>query len=161
MFPLGSLLLSAALAQVPSTTTADHTPIATQWVLDAAGPTQRSAIDSVYMIVCPTSNKKGTAFLTEGNIMVTDNHVVDGCAAPDLWAQSSRGRVIHFSRVISDGTRDLALLRPSVPINGGLKLGSDSSLKTGQGVTTWGFPLIFQRSSPLAECRLSRWISGL
>ncbi len=42
----------------------DHqVPISTQWLIDAAGPTQRASINSVYMLVCPKADRKGTGFL--------------------------------------------------------------------------------------------------
>ena len=124
-------------------------PIATQWVLDAAGPTQRASIKSVYLIVCPKTNKKGTAFLTTTGIMVTDNHVVAGCEKGDLWAQSSMAERITFSNLVVDAERDLALLKPSKHIEGGLPLGDDQPLKPGETVTTWGYPLIYNGPAPL------------
>jgi Trypsin-like peptidase domain len=127
----------------------NQVPVSTQWVLDAAGPTQRTAIKSVYLLVCPKTGKKGTAFLLRGGTMVTDNHVVDGCESGDLWAMSPMGERISFSKLITDPNRDLALLRPARRLEGGLELGLDVSPQVGTTVTTWGFPLIYNGPAPL------------
>jgi len=124
-------------------------PVSTQWVLNAAGPAQRNAIKSVYLLVCPKTDKKGTAFLLTSGTMVTDNHVVDGCGSGDLWATSTMGERVTFSKVITDPNRDLALLRPAQKLEGGLELGLDVSPKVGTTVTTWGFPLIYNGPAPL------------
>jgi S1-C subfamily serine protease len=139
-----------AFGQVESSdNTKTQVPVSTQWVLDAAGPTQRAAIKSVYLVVCPKTGKKGTAFLLSGGTMVTDNHVVDGCGSGDLWAMSPMAEKIFFSKVITDPNRDLALLRPARKLEGGLELGLDVSPKVGTAVTTWGFPLIYNGPAPL------------
>jgi len=103
----------------------------------------------VYLLVCPKTDKKGTAFLIKSGIVVTDNHVVEGCQSGDLTATSSTGETISFSKMVTDGARDLALLKPTKHIDGGLTLGNDQSLKTGETVTTWGFPLIYNGPAPL------------
>jgi S1-C subfamily serine protease len=125
------------------------TPVSTQWLLDSAGPAQRDAIKSVYLLVCPKTNKKGTAFLLKSGTMVTDNHVVEGCTSSDLWALSPMGQRITFSKVVTDANRDLALLRATNRLDGGFELGSDASPKVGVAVTTWGFPLIYNGPAPL------------
>jgi hypothetical protein len=38
-------------------------PAAVQWTIDAAGPVQRVAIKSVFLLYCPKTNMKGTGFL--------------------------------------------------------------------------------------------------
>jgi hypothetical protein len=35
-------------------------PAATRWMMDAAGATQRNSIRSVFLLVCPVTQKKGT-----------------------------------------------------------------------------------------------------
>jgi S1-C subfamily serine protease len=124
-------------------------PVSTQWVLDAAGPVQRTAINSVYLLVCAKTSKKGTAFLLKDGVMVTDNHVVEGCEARDLLATSPMGEPVAFLNLVTDRNRDLALLRPERRLQGGLELGSDVSPNVGTAVTTWGFPLIYNGPAPL------------
>jgi hypothetical protein len=127
----------------------NQVPIATQWLLDAAGPKQRGAIKSVYLLVCPKTNKKGTAFLLKSGTMVTDNHVIEGCSSADLWAMSPMGVRITFSKIVTDQNRDLALLRPTSHLEGGFELSPDESPAVGTTVTTWGFPLIYNGPAPL------------
>ena len=149
---IGLLLIAPWQIQTPAQGVKhgdEQVPISTQWLLDAAGPTQRASINSVYLVVCPKTNKKGRAFLIKSGIVVTDNHVVEGCQSGDLTATSSTGETISFSKMATDGARDLALLKPTKHINGGLTLGNDQSLKTGETVTTWGFPLIYNGPAPL------------
>jgi hypothetical protein len=124
-------------------------PVSTQWLMDAAGPKQRGAIKSVYLLVCPNTNRKGTAFLLKDGIMVTDNHVIEGCSSADLWAMSPMGARITFSKIVTDKNRDLALLRPTSHLEGGFELGSDVSPTVGTTVTTWGYPLIYNGPAPL------------
>jgi hypothetical protein len=145
-----STVLTPVLAQGPPKTSNDHqVPVSTQWLLDAAGPTQRASINSVYLLVCPKTNKKGTGFLIKSGIIVTDNHVVEGCQSGDLTAQSPDGGMVTFSKMVTDSTRDLALLKPSKHIAGGFTLGNEQAVKTGETVTTWGFPLIYNGPAPL------------
>lgn len=124
-------------------------PVSTQWLLDSAGPAQRDAIKSVYLVICPKTDKKGTAFLLKSGTVVTDNHVIEGCDSTDLWAVSPMGAKITFSKIVTDPNRDLALLRPMYRLEGGFDLGSDVSPNVGTTVTTWGFPLIYNGPAPL------------
>lgn len=127
----------------------DNLPISTRWTLDAAGPIQRKAITSVFLLHCPKSGMKGTAFLIRGDIMVSAEHVVSGCNADDLQALSARNTIIRFSRLITDRVRDLALLLPTESLGYGLELGPNTNLPLGKSVTTWGFPLIYNGPAPL------------
>ncbi len=58
--------------------------MSTQWTLDAAGETGRSSVESVYMIVCPATGSKGSGFLIEGGLIVTNEHVVSNCNAHQI-----------------------------------------------------------------------------
>lgn len=124
-------------------------PVATQWVLDAAGETQRAAIKSVMMLVCPSSAKKGSAFLLKRNFVLTNAHVVEGCSAETLIGFSSDGAEVRFTKMITDPVRDLALLRPSTTIEGGLELSHSDNVSVGIVVSTWGFPLGYNGPAPL------------
>jgi S1-C subfamily serine protease len=147
---LSAAILAPLFAQESARAQSDNqVPVSTQWVLDAAGPTQRNAIKSVYLLYCPKTEIKGTAFLIGRGILVTDNHVVEGCSSGDLAANSPMAERITFSKMVTDPNRDLALLKSSQPIEGGLKLGDDVSPKVGTAVTTWGFPLVYNGPAPL------------
>lgn len=124
-------------------------PVATQWTLDAAGATQRSAISYVFLLVCKTTEKKGTSFLLSTGLVISNEHVVRGCDSQTLYGVTPKGEQITFSKIITDANRDLALLRPTKALSGGLELGTDDALKLGVPVTTWGFPLIYNGPAPL------------
>src|SRR6266851_5010019 len=124
-------------------------PISTQWTLDAAGPVQRNAITSVILLECPKSFSKGTSFVIKGGIVVTASHVVEGCEAGDLRGTTSIGAAVRFSKLIADPVRDLALLLPIEEVGKGLELASNLTLPLGKGVTTWGFPLIYNGPAPI------------
>jgi hypothetical protein len=135
--------------EIPGEKEPKPVPISTQWLLDASDLSQRAAIKSVYLLVCPKTEKKGTAFLLKSGTMVTDNHVVEGCDGRDLWAESPMGIRITFSKLVTDPNRDLALLLPTSPLEGGLALGSPAAPSVGTTVKTWGFPLIYNGPAPL------------
>jgi S1-C subfamily serine protease len=124
-------------------------PVATQWVLDAAGPTQRNSITSVFLLVCPVTQKKGTAFLLSSGMVVSNEHVVHGCDTTNLFGSTPKADRITFRKIVVDADRDLALLRPAVALKGGLELGSDVDPKLGSAVSTLGFPLIYNGPAPL------------
>jgi S1-C subfamily serine protease len=124
-------------------------PTATQWMLDAAGATQRNSIRSVFLLVCPVTQKKGTSFLLATGTVVTNAHVVKGCTEHDLVAYTPLGEKLSFSKLVRDEQRDLALLRPTRKLTGGLRLRTGADPALGKEVSTWGFPLIYNGPSPL------------
>ncbi|EJE8536058.1 trypsin-like peptidase domain-containing protein [Vibrio parahaemolyticus] len=124
-------------------------PVSTQWTLDAAGETGRSSVESVYMIVCPATGSKGSGFLIEGGLIVTNEHVVSNCNAHQITAVSAFGEPIAISQVWIDKARDLAILRPSKHLAGGLELATSTELSVGESVVTWGYPLGYNGPAPL------------
>jgi len=130
-------------------TKAETMPASTHWLLDASTVAQRHAIMSVYLLICPRANVKGTAFLLSNGIMVSNWHVVSGCSAEELIASSSSGREVKFAKMITDADRDLALLRPVTTLQGGLVLGNDGDPPLEKRVSTWGFPLMYNGPAPL------------
>jgi hypothetical protein len=144
------IIAAPTLAQAPPIAIDDHQiPVSTQWLLNSTSATQRTSINSVYMLACPKTNKKGTGFLILGGIIITDNHVVEGCNSADLVGTSSTGTSVASSKMVTDPIRDLALLRPTHHIEGGLILGDDASMKVEDKVTTWGFPLTYNGPAPV------------
>jgi S1-C subfamily serine protease len=126
-----------------------NVPISTRWVLDAVGETGRTTINSVYMIVCPKTSKKGTGFLIKTGQIITNEHVVRDCLVSEIYAYSSYRKKISFRQMILDKERDLAILIPAEKIQGGLSLGSDDNLLVGELVSTWGFPLGYNGPAPI------------
>src|SRR5260370_21813531 len=101
-------------------------PVATQWLLDAAGPTQRSAIKSVLLLICQPDGAKGTGFLLKNGLVITAAHVVGTCSAAQVVGLTSMGRSVQFSRLAKDLGKDLAALKPSTAMAGELQLAPDA-----------------------------------
>jgi hypothetical protein len=118
----------------------ENIPVATRWLLDAAGGSVRASISSVYQIRFPKRSTRGTGFLLKGGPMVTAEHVIRGHQASEIIAISPSDEKIMFSDIIADPKRDLALLFPSKKLSGGLLLGADENPLVGVIVSTWGFP---------------------
>jgi len=123
-------------------------PVVTQWTLDAAGPTQRSSISSVFLLVCPATQSKGSSFLLASGFVVSNEHVVRGCDAATLFATTPQGRQIKFSKIVVDPDRDLAVLRPRSGSLVALRLLLKPS-EIGCGCDCLGFPLIYNGPAPL------------
>jgi S1-C subfamily serine protease len=153
------LLLTLFLSTIPiangqTTQTSDTgsdsaIPVATQWTLESLPPVQRATVKSVLLIVCQKAGRKGTAFLLNNGLLVTNFHVVTGCATGDLWARSPMGQTISFEKMETDDKRDLALLKPSKHLDGGLELGADVEPPPETRVKTWGFPLSYEGLAPI------------
>ena len=124
-------------------------PISTQWLLDSIGETSRSAINAVYLVVCPNTQNKGTGFVLKSGLLVTNWHVVEHCKAEDVVAISSKGKQHFFNRLIVDQHRDLALLEPSTPLHGGLSIRHRFDIGIGAQVSTWGYPLGYDGPAPV------------
>ena len=76
----------------PSAT--DNVPVATRWTLDTAGEIQRNSITSVYLMICPKTQSKGTGFALKNGIIVTNEHVVHGTAV-QISQDRGAGLAIH------------------------------------------------------------------
>jgi len=79
----------------------------------------------------------GSGFFVASNLVVTNHHVVEGCASVGVRGQtmSSPGRVI-----LSDRTNDLAVVRtdrPGTP----LALRGDQPIRRGEAASVVGYPL--------------------
>jgi S1-C subfamily serine protease len=149
-------LASSLAAQKPTTgqtaldpDSASPVPVATQWTLQSLPPAQKMTVRSVLLIECRKAGRKATAFLLKSGIVVTNFHVVDGCEAKDLWARSPMGQTVSFAKMATDNERDLALLRPSEHLDGGLELGPDAEPSPEARVKTWGFPLSYEGFAPI------------
>ncbi len=127
----------------------DTLPVAAQWTIGAATPVQRAAITSVFLLYCPKTSMKGTGFLLKNGLVVTNNHVVEGCTKDEMVADPLSNS-FGFTKMATDTNRDLALLHPAKHLDGGLDLAptdQDPMLET--EVDTWGFPLTYNGPSPL------------
>jgi hypothetical protein len=127
----------------------DDISISSTPVLDAAGPQQRLAIHAIYLIACKSSTDVGTGFLLSSGVLVTNQHVIGTCATEDIVAIAPDNTRVQFGKVVKDKDRDLALLKPSHQLSGGLELGSDVDPEPGTVVSTWGYPLVYNGIQPL------------
>src|SRR5213076_461637 len=78
----------------------------------------------------------------DGSIVVTSNHVVEGCAdirIPDVGP----AKVVK-----TDRRADLAILKSAQPISGALRFRSGHPLKLGEEIVVLGYPLRGVLSSP-------------
>lgn len=148
---LASAHQAVAATSIPQETL--QAPIATQWTLDAVGdtvgPVGITAVQNVYRVVCSKSGKKGTGFLIDNGVIVSNEHVVRGCGAAEVVAFSSFGDEIVFTDLKTDNARDLAALSPTAPLKGGLTLGTTAKLEVGNLVRAWGHPLGYNGPPPL------------
>ena len=124
------------------------TSVDSRLLMDAAGPEQRSFLDAVYLIVCPNEGA-GTGFLLDDRVVVTNSHVVGSCGESALFAISSKNDHVRFTKIINDKQRDLALLIPDGHLSHGLALASAKPPAPGTTVSTWGFPLLYNGTTPL------------
>jgi hypothetical protein len=124
-------------------------PISTRWLLDSVGQTGRSVINAVYMLVCPKTQQKGTAFLLKTGLIITNWHVIEGSTMSDLIAISSEGEQIHFDSMVIDQNRDLVALKPKQTLKGGLAIQEEGNIQVGTQVVTWGYPLGYNGPAPL------------
>lgn len=144
-FAVVLLLLSAeGLCQLAVPTSVDS-----RLVLDAAGMAQRSAIHSVFLVVCPNDNSAGTGFLLKQGVLVTNAHVVGSCDKTTLYAISPANKRFGFKEVHTDKNRDLAVLKPLEPLKGGLRISVSQDPVPGTLVSTWGYPLLYTGTTPL------------
>ncbi len=146
LFVWSSLIYSlTAQAQVPTTV---PTSVNAGPTLDAAGPEQRRSLNAIYLIFCPGVGT-GSGFLLDNGVIVTNVHVVATCTKDNLVAVGSKNQQVTFSKIISDERRDLALLIPVDKLTHGLKLASNDKPEPGTGVSTWGYPFVYNGTSPL------------
>ncbi len=92
---------------------------------------------------------KGSGFLIDKGLVVTNNHVIAGCSADQMRGLTSKGEPVTFSKSAVDEDVDLALLRPSKPLAGGLHLAAGKKPKVGSQMCTWGYPLTFNGPAPI------------
>ena len=124
-------------------------PVSTQWTLDATGDSGRVAVSSVYMISCQKTASKGSSFLLQNGYVITNVHVIDGEDIQNIVATSASGQRINFTSCYYDSERDIAILKPSIQLIGGLELDLSESTKIGESVYTWGYPLGHNGPAPL------------
>lgn len=103
-------------------------------------------LDSTYTITTPAGN--GAGFLLEDGTVITAAHVVDGFDSVELTAslpsqESTRGSVVY-----SDVKKDIAVIKPQIPLSGTPLKFSETDLEVGD--------LVFASGSPIGSAVVSR-----
>jgi hypothetical protein len=81
----------------------------------------------------------GTGFVVAPRQIMTNQHVVEGCAA--MTARLPGGQEIAATVIAADTQRDLALLRTDADAGPVLPFRRAAELRRGEAVVTYGFPL--------------------
>jgi hypothetical protein len=124
-------------------------PTATEMLLGAARKFDRAPINSVYLVICPSTNRKGTGFLVQENKVVTCKHVVKDEETVKIRLLSGYGRVHSIAQKVEDNDRDLAVLFADKQLGEGLHLADSDLNQVGEQVWTWGYPLGYNGPAPL------------
>jgi S1-C subfamily serine protease len=115
---------------------------------DSAGRGGDVAMHSVVRLICVPQNSVGTGFLHKSGNIITADHVVRGCTAPEMMLPN--GTRAAVTTIATDQDHDLALVKPSVPISAKpLPLATSDNFKVGTQVSTWGYPGGYFGLSPM------------
>ena len=115
---------------------------------DSAGRLGDIATYAVIKILCLERNEVGTSFLHKSGNLITAEHVVRGCAKPQMVMPD--GTLADVTVVAADQDHDLALVRPTNPIKSKpLEIAQADNMKIGTQVSTWGFPGGYNGLSPM------------
>jgi len=129
-----------------------YMPRSTIWTLEAEEGNDKSIFESIYRIHCldrqpgrcRVMSVPSTGFLLNNGCVITALHVVHGYAPSDVVAFSIYNEKVKFTEIIGGalGGPDVAILRPSKPLNGGLTLSDEYKHRVGEQVATLGFPYL-------------------
>jgi S1-C subfamily serine protease len=129
-----------------------YLPRSTMWTLEAEEGKDKSIFESIYRIHCLDKLPGGlqamsvpsTGFLLNNGCVITALHVVRGHTPSEVVAFSIYNEKVEFTEIIGGaaGGPDIAILRPSKPLNGGLTLSDDDKLRVGEQVAALGFPYL-------------------
>jgi S1-C subfamily serine protease len=134
---------------MPTGQSVEKMPVATKWTFEATPPTERNGVTMVVLLLCPQTSMKGTGFVINGGIIVTNAHVMAGCTPTQMIGLTTFGTPVSFSNAVVDSNVDLALMKPVQSLGDGLELADADDLQVGSPVYTWGFPLQFNGPAPL------------
>jgi hypothetical protein len=115
---------------------------------DSAGRLGDIATHAVIRLLCLERNEVGTSFLHKSGNLITADHVVRGCTKPQMVLPD--GKLADVTIIAADQDHDLALVKPSTPINAKpLEIAQTNNMKIGTQVSTWGFPGGYNGLSPM------------
>jgi S1-C subfamily serine protease len=125
-------------------------PLGVALETDSAGKAAEAAQKGVTRVTCLPTSFGGTGFLHKSGVVITAAHVVAGCTPGDLSLLTASGQKVGVASVSADDIKDLAILRPSLPMSGSpLCIAPTSEPRLGTQVTTWGYPGGYDGLSPL------------
>src|ERR1700730_9686033 len=117
----------------------NNVPVTAPIDTDSAGRAGDVATHAVVRLICVAQNTGGTGFLHKSGNIITADHVVRGCAAPEMILPD--GTRAPVTTTATDQDHDLALVKPSKTISAKpLQVASGNDFKIGAQVSTWGFP---------------------
>lgn len=153
------LCLILVVLQVSSSTRADsQIPVAAPMDTELAGRTADVAVPSVFRVLCPSKQSTGTGFLHKSGVIITAQHVISGCKPEEVLLLNFKGEQHAITNIVQDVNLDIAFLKPREKITGQcLSVSTNSVLKAGMQVSTWGFP---EGYSGLAPLLTTGYISG-
>jgi hypothetical protein len=117
----------------------NNIPVAAPIDTDSAGRGGDIATHSIVRLICVAQNSVGTGFLHKSGNIITADHVVRGCPAPEMILPD--GTRASVTTIATDQDHDLALVKPSVSISATpLPIAPSDDFKVGTQVSTWGYP---------------------
>jgi S1-C subfamily serine protease len=138
---LGLLLSACGSSSAPPKTVEKVVHSTTAAVTDRLATlvsTSQSGIVQIQTNTC-TASVIGTGFLIGPRLVATVEHVVDGAVSITL---KQNGKTVGVGTVIGeDPTRDVALVRTSVPLRGRILKLASRAPRLGETVAALGFPL--------------------
>lgn len=145
-----SFVISITLSSSTFSQINNSIPISAPITIDSPGKMGVIATQSVMRIICTKTSMGGTGFLHKSGWIITAAHVVGDCLKNDLIIITSDGQRLQIDSIISDKYLDLAVLNPISKLNlPSLKLSKRTEIIIGSMVTTWGFPVGYNNSTPL------------
>lgn len=103
----------------------------------------------IFLVYSKQTLYKGTGFLYNNKYIITNFHVIKNSSLESIFANNLEQRNLSFSKIISDKTRDLAILTLKNPLDGGFEIDDSNYAKPGRLVTTWGYPLAYNGPAPI------------
>lgn len=135
------------MAEIPTAAGATI-PLAAPLNSDSSGQTGAIAAQSVFRIICQSTNSAGTGFLHMSGKVLTAEHVIRGCLNP--IALLSNTTQIPLKVIATDQDKDIALLELATPLAAPAFPISDlSNFTIGTQVVTWGYPNGYNAYPPM------------
>ena len=162
IFILGIILIMVSIVGCYKTPTSNHVEsditVSAPLLTDSAGQTLNIAVNSVYRIICPSTNRMGTGFLYSSGKVLTAAHIINGSEPNSIFIITANKQKIEVDKVEKDQELDIALLYPKKEIKAKTFIISREDFwPAGRQVLTWGYPAGYNGLSPML---CVGWLSG-